>query len=66
VARFIEEVKPIIEKQNLKITFHEITSAKEAQKSPSIYSVFNLIKYGKLMADRYISTTRFLNIIKKS
>jgi len=65
VARFIEEVKPIIEKQSLKITFHEITSAKAAQSAPSIYAVFNLIKDGRLLADRYISTTRFLNIIKK-
>jgi len=66
VARFIEEVKPIIKNQSLKITFHEIISAKEAQQSPSIYSVFNLIKDGQLLADRYISTTRFLNIIKKN
>ena len=66
VARFIEEAKPIIKKQGLKINFHEITTAKEAQNTPSVYSVFNLIKDGKLLADRYISTTRFLNIIKKS
>jgi len=65
VARFIEEVKPILKKQGLKIDFHEITTAKEAQTAPSVYSVFNLIKDGKILADRYISTTRFLNIIKK-
>jgi len=65
VARFIEEVKPIIKKQGLKINFHEIKTAKEAQNTPSIYSVFNLIKDGKILADRYISTTRFLNIIKR-
>ena len=66
VARFIEEVKPIIAKQKIQINFHEITTAAEAQKAPSVYSVFNLIKDGKLLAERYISTTRFLNIIKKS
>jgi len=66
VARFIEEAKPIVKKQGLKINFHEITSPKEAQNAPSIYSVFNLIKDGKLLADRYISTTRFLNILKKN
>jgi hypothetical protein len=65
VARFVEEVKPIIKKQGLKINFHEITTAKEAQQAPSIYSTFSLIKDGQLLADRYISTTRFLNIIKK-
>jgi N-acetylglutamate synthase-like GNAT family acetyltransferase len=65
VARFIEEVKPVLKAQNIVIKFHEINNAKEAQKAPSVYSVFNLIKDGKLLADRYISTTRFLNIIKK-
>lgn len=65
VARFIEEVKPIIQKQDLKINFQEITTAKQAQKAPSIYATFNLIKDGQLLADRYISTTRFLNILKK-
>lgn len=65
VARFIEEVKPIIKEQGLEMNFHEITEAKKAQNAPSIYAVFNLIKDGKLLADRYISTTRFLNILKK-
>jgi ribosomal protein S18 acetylase RimI-like enzyme len=65
VARFIEEVKPILKKKNISLKFLEINNAKEAQRAPSIYSVFNLIKDGKILADRYISTTRFLNIIKK-
>lgn len=66
VARFVEEVKPIILKEKIKINFVEIKTAKEAQNTPSIYSVFNLIKDGQILADRYISTTRFLNIIKKN
>jgi len=66
VARFIEEVKPFIKKAGLSIDFHEITTADQAQKAPSIYATFHLIKDGKLLAQRYISTTRFLNIIKKN
>lgn len=66
VARFIEEAKPVIKEQGLKVKFHEIKSAEEARSTPSVYSVFNLVKDGKLLADRYISTGRFSNIIKKA
>ncbi|MBE9511564.1 MAG: GNAT family N-acetyltransferase [Bacteroidetes bacterium] len=65
VARFIEECEPILKKEKLEIKIIELKSAIQAQKAPSVYSVFNLIYNGKLLADRYISTTRFLNIIKK-
>lgn len=65
VARFIEEFKPILEKEKLEINIVELKSAAQAQKAPSLYSAFNLIYNGKLLADRYISTTRFMNIIKK-
>ncbi len=65
VARFMEEVKPILEEKNLIPTILEIKNAKEAQNAPSVYSVFNLIYKGKLLADRYISTTRFKTIIEK-
>ena len=53
VARFVKELK------NKKIKVTEIKTP------PSIYSVFNLIKDGKILADRYISNTRFSNIMKK-
>ncbi len=65
VARFIEEIKPILKEKKLKPTIIEMKNAREAQHAPSIYSVFNLIYKGRLLADRYISTTRFKNIIEK-
>jgi len=65
VARFIEEAKPIFEDKKLQPTIIELKTAAQAQKAPSLYGVFNLIYNGKLLADRYISTTRFLNIAKK-
>ncbi len=65
VARFIEEVKPILETKQMNPRIIELKSPAEAQTAPSLYGVFNLIYNGKLLADRYISTTRFLNIIKK-
>src|SRR4030042_3149552 len=64
VARFIEEVKPILKKRKLQPKITELKTAAQAQKAPSAYGVFNLIFNGRLLADRYISTTRFLNILK--
>ncbi|MFC1617035.1 GNAT family N-acetyltransferase [Candidatus Margulisiibacteriota bacterium] len=65
IPRFVQEIEPILKKKNLKINIKELTSAKEAQETPGIYSTFNLIYKGHLLADRYISTTRFQNILKK-
>jgi hypothetical protein len=65
VARFVEEIKPILEEHKLEPSIIELESAEQAQRAPSLYSAFNLIYNGTLLADRYISTTRFLNIIDK-
>lgn len=43
----------------------KLTNARAAQKAPSGYGVFNLIKDGQLLADHYISETRFKSILKK-
>jgi ribosomal protein S18 acetylase RimI-like enzyme len=65
VARMVEEIKEsgMAEKLNLQIT--ELKTPNEAQQAPSLYATFNLIYNGKLLADRYISLTRFNNILKK-
>ena len=65
VARFIEELGEISEAKNLELKITELKTAKEAQNAPSVYSVFNLVHDGKLLADHYISATRFKNIIEK-
>lgn len=65
VARFIDDVKPFLEKENLVPKIVELKTPAQAQKAPSLYAVFNLIYNGKLLADRYISTTRFMNIVRK-
>jgi len=64
VTRFIHELdEKTIDKLKIKLT--ELKTAKQAQVAPSIYSVFNLIHDGRLLADHYISSTRFDNIIRK-
>lgn len=47
----------------LKVT--ELTSPQEAQRAPSGYGVYSLVYNGKLLADHYISNTRFRNILTK-
>ncbi len=65
VARMVEEFREsgMAEKLDLNIT--ELKTPTDAQNAPSLYSVFNLVYNGKLLADRYISITRFQNILKK-
>lgn len=65
VARFIEEVREDIEKLKLDPEIIEFKTHSEAQNSPSNYGVFNMTWNDRLLADRYISTTRFKNIIRK-
>jgi hypothetical protein len=47
------------------LTVRKITSPREAQKAPSGFGTFSLIRDGRLLADHYISRTRFENILKK-
>ncbi len=65
VARFINELDEIVKKKDLELKVTELKNAKDAQNAPSIYASFNLVYDGKLLADHYISKTRFLNIINK-
>ncbi len=65
VARFIYELKDYLKEKNLDIRITEITSPKEAQNMLSPYSSFILTHNGRLLADHYISMTRFENILKK-
>jgi len=65
IARFISEIGEIIKQKDLKISITELKTPEQAQDAPSIYAVFNLVNNGKLLADHYISNTRFLNIINK-
>jgi hypothetical protein len=37
----------------------------EAQNGPSGFGTFSLLYNGKLLADHYISKTRFISIVKK-
>jgi ribosomal protein S18 acetylase RimI-like enzyme len=65
VARSIHDLTAIAEEKGLHLKVTELKTAGEAQNAPSIYATFALIYDGKIFADHYLSTTRFLNILKK-
>ncbi|MFC1551524.1 GNAT family N-acetyltransferase [Candidatus Latescibacterota bacterium] len=65
VSRFVEEIGNNKKYNQLKLNITELQTPQDAQKAPSPYSTFNLIFNGKLLADHYISETRFKNILKK-
>ena len=65
VARFMSELSETIKGKSLEIDVVELKTPAQAQAAPSIYAVFNLVSDGKLLADHYISNTRFLNIVNK-
>jgi hypothetical protein len=66
VARFIEESRPVFEKFKLRPAVSELKTPLQAQRGPALYGVFSLILDGRLLADRYISTTRLANILKNN
>ncbi len=65
VARFIKEVQPVLQEKGLTPKMIELKTHTQAQQAPTLYGVFSLIHDGKILADRYISTTRFVNIVEK-
>jgi hypothetical protein len=65
VARLIEEIREDGVAEKLGISITEFKTAAEAQQAPSFYGVFNFIRDGKLLSDRYVSLTRFKNILKQ-
>lgn len=64
VVRFVEEdMKKALKKKRINIK--ELKTAKQAQGAPSIYATLNLVNDGVLLADAYMSSRRFENILKK-
>jgi hypothetical protein len=58
-------IKEITKENGIDIKIQKIETAAQAKKMPSGFGVFNLVHEGKLLADHYISGTRFKNILKK-
>jgi hypothetical protein len=61
----IDEMTATAKEYGLELKITELKSAGEAQHSPSGYGVYAMVLNGKLVADHYISNTRFRNILTK-
>ncbi len=61
----VQAIKEVADEKGLNLQIRKITSAEEAKNAPSGFGTFSLLKDGKLLADHYISQTRFRNILGK-
>jgi GNAT superfamily N-acetyltransferase len=67
IAKFADEIAASAEEEfGLKPRVVELKTARDAQRAPTPYAVFALIKDGRLLADHQISRTRFRNIMRKA
>lgn len=61
----VEALQKTAKAHGIKLNVKRLTTAAEAQKAPSGFGVFALVKDGKLLEDHYISERRFKNILNK-
>jgi L-amino acid N-acyltransferase YncA len=61
----VEALQKTAKTNGISLHVKQLASAAEAQKAPSGFGVFALVKDGKLLEDHYISATRFKSILKK-
>jgi len=59
----VETMSVVAKEQGIDLKVSMIASAKDAQKAPTGFGVFNFLKDDKELVDHYISKRRFLNII---
>ncbi|UCH65952.1 MAG: GNAT family N-acetyltransferase [Ignavibacterium sp.] len=64
-AKCIPDLKEVANDKKVSFKFSELKLPADAQNAPSGYGVMNILKDGKVVADHYISSKRFENIIKR-
>jgi predicted N-acetyltransferase YhbS len=63
-GKSISDIRKLAKKNKLDVKFIELKTPKEAQKAPTPNAVFQVVNDGEVLSDRYISGTRFMNIVK--
>jgi GNAT superfamily N-acetyltransferase len=61
----INDIRQSAINNGIELTIKKLKTHKEAQSAPSGFGTFSLIKDGKLLADHYISRTRFENMLRQ-
>ncbi len=64
LSKSVHDLKATAQEHGIILYVRKLRSAREAQAAPSIYGVFSLVRDGRLLADHYVSRTRFRNIIR--
>jgi L-amino acid N-acyltransferase YncA len=61
----VETLKQVAADYSVNLNVWELATPKEAQKAPSGFGVYSLIRDGRLLEDHYLSATRFESILKE-
>ncbi len=64
-AKCVNDLSKTAIHQTVSLTFSEMKKSADAQNAPSGYGVMNVMKDGEVVADHYISSKRFENILKE-
>lgn len=63
-AKSVRDITQAAHEHGIALAVRRLVNPKEAQRSPSGFGTFSLIRDGRLLADHYISRTRFENILR--
>jgi len=61
----VQAMQSTAKAHGIKLNITRLNTPQDAQRAPSGFGVFSLLKDGKLLEDHYLSKTRFESIIKK-
>lgn len=64
-AKCVNDLTETAREHNISLKISEMKKSGDAKNSPSGYGVMNIMKDGKVIADHYISSKRFENILNK-
>lgn len=65
LPKSVADMRAVAAEHGLDLEVTTLDTAEAAQHAPSYYGVFSLLWNGELLADHYVSATRFRNILKK-
>jgi hypothetical protein len=66
LAKPVSEIQETCKKNKITLIVHHMTKAKEAQNAPFICGTFGITYNDKVLVERCVSNTRFVNILKQN
>jgi GNAT superfamily N-acetyltransferase len=65
LPKSVNDLSEMAAEHGLELKATVLSTAREAQNTPSYYGIFNLMWNGRLLSDHYVSKGRFKNILRK-